>query len=114
MEMKEEYIIAFKGPNALTGKNIMEKSMGWLTLEGLKLKQTLENAFKVAELVGVLNSADKQRIINKEINWVEDYCRIYKDGNGWKLTEFLETETGYIIRAVVCEGAFVEFKKKNK
>ena len=38
---------------------------------------------------------------DKEIRWVEDYNRHWNE-NEWDITEYLETEYGFIIRFVEC------------
>ena len=111
MKITERYVIAFKSPNARDGKNILEKSHNWHSLKSRGLKQTLENAFELAEHLGVLNSRDKQKIIDGEINWVEDKNRHWNE-NEWDIDEYLETEYGFIIRFMECRENFKEFCKR--
>ena len=101
MKIIEKYIVAFKSANVKNGKNILEKSHNWHTLEGRKLKQTLEIAFELADHLGVMSQRDKQGIIDRDpaYRWVEDNYLSLGNGEG-DLTEYLELERGYIIRTV--------------
>ena len=103
MKITEKYALAFKRAfyddiKKDENMNIFKISHNWHQLKG---KWDLETVFKRAEHLGVLNSRDKQKIINQEIKWVEDYNNRWNE-NEWDITEYLETEYGFIIRFIEC------------
>lgn len=111
MKVTERYIIAFKSANSKNGSNILEKSHNWHPLKARKLKQTLENAFKLAEHLGALSRDDKQNIIDQKYKWVEDRYLSLGNGEG-DLWEYLELKRGYIIKVTEWRETWKEMQAR--